>query len=146
MSVLPNEMRKKLSDKGLQENYLEILVQDKSRAGYFLKASELAEEHEIEVKTVADAMVNTKLDEEYQEPAGLVKKLLEVTKKDFANETETVNAVKAVLEKEEKAVADYKAGKKEVIGYLIGMVQKDLKGKGEVETVRTQLEKQLDDR
>ncbi len=51
--------------------------------------------------------------------------------------------VKKVINEQPKAVADYKGGKTTVIQFLIGMVMKELKGKGTVETIREYLEKNL---
>jgi aspartyl-tRNA(Asn)/glutamyl-tRNA(Gln) amidotransferase subunit B len=50
-------------------------------------------------------------------------------------------AVKKVLEDQPKAVADYKGGKETVIMFLIGMVMKELKGKGNTEEIKEIIKK-----
>jgi len=50
-------------------------------------------------------------------------------------------AVKNVLEAQPKAVADYRAGKETVIMFLIGMVMKELKGKGNTEEIKEIIKK-----
>ncbi len=52
-------------------------------------------------------------------------------------------AVKKIIEEQPKAVADYKGGKETVIMFLIGMVMKELKGKGNTEEIKEVLKKQL---
>jgi aspartyl-tRNA(Asn)/glutamyl-tRNA(Gln) amidotransferase subunit B len=76
-------------------------------------------------------MINQYLDQKYEEPAGLIRKLISLTKKVFVSEEEVEKAVKNIILNEKKAVQDYKSGKENVIGYLIGAVQKELKGKGD---------------
>lgn len=48
-------------------------------------------------------------------------------------------AVKKVISDQTKAVADYKSGKETVIMFLIGMVMKELKGKGNTEEIKNLL-------
>jgi aspartyl-tRNA(Asn)/glutamyl-tRNA(Gln) amidotransferase subunit B len=117
-------------------NYAEILSQDFARANYFETALELSQKQNISAKEVAGVMVNQNLDKKYPEPAGLVKRLLEIQNVDYATESEVEEAIKEVVFEEEKAVADFKSGKSQVMGFIIGQVQKKLKGKGNIENVR----------
>lgn len=52
-------------------------------------------------------------------------------------------SVNKVLSEQPKAVTDYKGGKTTVIMFLIGMVMKELKGKGNTENIKQIIEKQL---
>lgn len=47
----------------------------------------------------------------------------------ITNEDEIVNIIKSVISENPKAVEEYKAGKKEVLGFLVGKVMKLTKGK-----------------
>ncbi|HSX48911.1 MAG TPA: Asp-tRNA(Asn)/Glu-tRNA(Gln) amidotransferase subunit GatB [Candidatus Saccharimonadales bacterium] len=132
---LPEEKRKKYRKLGLSENYIEVLVEDKDRAEYFEGA--LKEKIEgITPKDIAGLMVNQNLDAEYPEPALLVKRVYELLKKDYASGEDTKSAVEKILKGNEKAVTDFKNGKGEVVGYLIGQVQKELKGKGDPKLIQ----------
>lgn len=51
--------------------------------------------------------------------------------------------IEKVLAEQTKAVIDYKSGKTGVIMFLVGMVMKELKGKGDAQEVRIVLEKKL---
>ena len=88
-------------------------------------------------------MVNKNLDKGYSEPELLLKKIVELTKVDYASIEDVEKAVKKVLLEERKAVNDYQNGKGAVTGFLIGMVQKKLKGKGDPKVISSSLYKSL---
>ncbi len=139
---LPEAKRGKFRKLGLPENYIEVLIDDKNRAEYFEEA--LRERIEgIGAKDIAGLMVNQNLDKDYAEPALLVKKVYELLKKDYATDSDTKTAVEVVVKTNPKAVKNFKDGKGEVISFLIGQVQKELKGKGEPKLVQELLRKVL---
>jgi len=128
---LPNQTRNELVEKyQLNSDYVNVLVNDFTRVEYFYKACELAQKHDVSFKQIANMMINQNLDQEYKEPASLVKKLVEISKTNFSSIADVKNAVKTVLDNNEKALQDYKNGNSNVIGFLIGLVQKELKGQG----------------
>ena len=147
MPTLPSEKRYFYEEKlGISENYSDIFVQDKERSEYFEKAVELGKKHEIDADTIADVMINNKLDSKFKQPAGLIKKLVELTKKEYASEEKVIKAAEDVIEKEKEAVGDYVGGKKQTIGYLIGKTQEKLKGEGNPKTIKNTLEEILKER
>jgi aspartyl-tRNA(Asn)/glutamyl-tRNA(Gln) amidotransferase subunit B len=134
---LPEQKRERFkTEYALPDDFIEILVTDKARADYFEEVVALGEGKIFSAKTVADLMVNKKLDSGFPEPAGLVRKILELTNVEYAGISETEVAILEVISENQKAVTDYKNGNGNVIGFLIGMVQKKLKGKGNAQTVR----------
>ncbi len=141
---MPSQKREKYKKIGLSDHYIDTLISDKKRALYFEKAIKIAKDHNISAKEIASVMVNQNLDTKFFEPAGLIKKLLELRKTDYASLTEVEEAVKAVIAKNPKAQEDYNKGKTQVISYLIGQVQKILKGKGEIKLVQDIVRKNLD--
>lgn len=137
---LPEERRIRFEkDYKISKDFIEILVSDNSRSEYFEEASKLSNDY----KLIADLMINKKLDIEYPEPAGLVRKISELSKVEYSSNDDVENSVKSVIIANEKAVNDYKAGNGRVIGFLIGMVQKNLQGKGNAQTVREKLLERL---
>ncbi|MEJ2347735.1 MAG: Asp-tRNA(Asn)/Glu-tRNA(Gln) amidotransferase subunit GatB [Patescibacteria group bacterium] len=136
LKVLPKQRREKLSKYQLPENYIDILVQRSKRADYFEEAVELGQKHKIPTKMIASVMVNQNLDKEFKEPELLIAELVKITKKEFVGEKEVERAVKEVLSEEKKALKDFQKGKETVIGFLIGSVQRKLKGKGEINLIR----------
>ncbi len=141
---LPSQKYKRFEQEySLSDHFASFLITDIAVADYFEKAVKIAIDHNISPKLIADVMVNQKLHERYKEPGGLIKKLVEISKKDYASGGEVEKAVDEVINDEEKAVADFRDGKEQVVGYLIGMAQKKLKGKGEVSMIREKLLKKL---
>ena len=115
----------------LPGNYIKVLVQRIERAKYFENAVKLGKKYNLSAKMIAGSMINQHLDQKYEEPAGLVKKLISFTKREFVSKEEVEKAVAETILNEKKAVQDFKGGKENVIGFLIGAVQKKLKGKGD---------------
>ncbi len=137
---LPKKKRKRFENQyGISKDFIEILVSEKSRADYFEEAAKLNNNYKI----IADLMVNKKLDEKYPEPAGLIKKLIELTNVEFSSVKNVEQTIKEVLNEQKKAVIDYKNGKTNVLGFLIGMAQKKLQGKGKPKLVQETLVKEL---
>lgn len=132
-----------LNKLNLPENYSWILISDKEKSNYFDDAYKLAVKHSIDKKTIADLIVNKKLNEKYPEPAGLIKHILQLKKESQTDSDVVNNAVSQVLSENKKAVADYHNGKTQVIGFLIGMVQKKLSGKGDANHIRKLLQDSL---
>lgn len=141
---LPEARRERfLSVYKISNDFVDILVSDKARADYFEESVALGVKEGIEAKTVADMMINKKLDQEFPEAAGLVKKLIELTKVEYASPGETETAISEVVSEQAKAVLDYQKGNQNVVGFLIGMVQKKLEGRGKIEVIKDELLKKL---
>ena len=117
-------------------NYAVVISSDLERSQYFERAIEIGEKYAISPLEIAKAMVNSKKDIEYPEPSGLVKYLKGLALKEVATEEEVKRKVESIIKKEGKAVKDYQNGKVEVISYLIGKTQGELKGKGEPRMVK----------
>lgn len=128
---LPEHKREKLKNMNLPDNYIQVLVSSRQKIELFEKAVVLGKKHDVNEKTIASGIVNAKLDEKYSEPTALIKKIFELTKKDYASQEEVKNAVVTTIKNEEEAVKAYNSGSTQVMGYIIGQVQKTLKGKGD---------------
>jgi len=50
------------------------LISDKARADYFEESVKLGQPQNLSAKMIADLMINKKLDSEFPEPAGFIKK------------------------------------------------------------------------
>ncbi len=139
---LPKQKRERFEKQyKLSKDYIDILVSDLPRANYFEEAIKLGSDP----KTIAGLMINQKLDKDFPEPAGLIKKVVELTKVEYANNDDVESAVNLVIMDNEKAVTDYKNGNGNVVGFLIGMVQKRLSGKGNTQIVREKLLEKIQD-
>ncbi len=128
----------------LLREYIEILVQNKDRAEYFEEALRQAQDKSVDSsKLIASSMVNQNLDQKFPEPAGLISYLTRLSKREYATFAEVETAARQILSENPKAVADYKSGNANVLGFLIGQTQKILKGKGDVKMIRQELLKKL---
>jgi aspartyl-tRNA(Asn)/glutamyl-tRNA(Gln) amidotransferase subunit B len=137
---LPRDKTKRFIEEYQITNiYAEILVVDIQRSNYFEKAVKLSKDKSISPKLIADMIINKNFDKKFEDPYDFIIKILEVSKVDYASKEEVKNACTLVLNENQKALNDYNQGKGEVIGFLIGQVQKHLKGKGNTEMVRQQL-------
>jgi len=144
LSELPKEKRERFIKKyGISSEYTDILVSDPERSNYFEEAVKVSSSENISPKNIADIMINKKLDVEFPEPAGLIRRILEILSVEYSSNDEVEKSVESVLVDNQKAVSDYESGNGNVIGFLIGMVQKKLQGKGNVEMVRQILMKEL---
>ena len=141
---LPSQRRERLmKDYFLSSNYTELLVSDLKRAEYFERAVILAKEKDIEINKVVGAMINQNLDIKFSEPAGLIKYLLEIKNKAFVSADEVVASIDVVIHENQQAVLDYQSGKEQILGFLIGQVQRKLKGKGEASLVSEKIKEKL---
>ena len=90
-------------------------------------------------------LLNQQIQKVFPEAAGLVKKIKELTKVEYLPESEVVSAIDHVLSTNSAVVDSYKNGKGQVIGFLIGQVQKKLQGKGDPKMISLLLTKKLHD-
>lgn len=137
VSELPAERRKRYEkDFNLSKDYIDLLVSDKARSDYFEECVKLSPDL---TKTIANVMVNKNLDSEYPEPAGLIKKIIEITNVEYASISDVDEAVREVLFENPSIVESYKNGKGQVVGFLIGQIQKKLKGSGDPKVISSKL-------
>ena len=141
MPELPQQKRERFEKEyKLSSDYINILVSDLDRSNYFESAVKQAPDL---TKSVADLMINKNLDKEYPEPAGLIKKIKEITNIEYASESDLEEAIREVVYENPDIITSYKNGKGQVIGFLIGQTQKKLNGKGEPKIISDILIKTL---
>jgi aspartyl-tRNA(Asn)/glutamyl-tRNA(Gln) amidotransferase subunit B len=141
---LPGQKQERITAQyKIKPNYVALLVESRPRSDYFESAAKLAQGQNLSVNNLADLIINQKLDEKYPEPAGLVEYLYKLSTKQYATDKEVNEALKLVIKENAKAVTEYKSGKTQVLGFLIGQVQKELKGMGKIEAIRKNLENKL---
>ena len=134
---LPDQVRKRLtSEYGVRADYSEILVSVRKRVEFFEKAVGLGRGENISPALIAELMVNKNMDKDFSEAAGFIKRILELSRKEYAEAADVEKAVKKVVRENQKPVSDYGQGKAEVLGFLIGLVQKELKGKGDSRMIK----------
>lgn len=124
----------------ISSQYAELLTEDRSKADFY---ELLVRQTKLDPKKIASELINNK---NYEGVSSV-----EEFKRIFERENPTLESdidlitgiVSKVLEANQDAVAKYKAGKIEVIGFLIGQVQRELKGKADPSETKKILEKLL---
>ncbi|HEX6977496.1 MAG TPA: Asp-tRNA(Asn)/Glu-tRNA(Gln) amidotransferase subunit GatB [Patescibacteria group bacterium] len=142
---LPKAKRERfVKEYGIPASYADLLTISIERSDYFEEAAKLSKKHNVGIKAIADLMVNKNLDKEYKEASELVLKVYELTKKEYSDDSSVEESVKKVLSENQDAVEKYKSGKGQVVGFLIGQVQKVLKGKGDPKVIQKKLIEMLE--
>jgi aspartyl-tRNA(Asn)/glutamyl-tRNA(Gln) amidotransferase subunit B len=121
----------------------EILTREKTLADYFEEAVKVGKGHDISPKVIANTIINKKVDPEKVLPAALIKAIVESKKVVQVDETVLNVTLEDVIRENEKAVADYKAGKETVIMFLVGQTMKKLKTKIDANMVKEKLQAKL---
>ena len=141
MPELPQQKRERFEETyKLSKDYIEILVSDLSRANYFEECVKLDPSL---TKSIVELMINKNMDKDYPEPAGLVKKIKEITNIEYASESDLEEAIREVVYENPDIITSYKNGKGQVIGFLIGQVQKKLNGNGDPKIINIKLTEKL---
>jgi len=141
---LPREKYERfIKEYGIPELYSKNLISDYQLAKYFEDAVNLGKEYNISAKLISDLIINKKMYKAMRNPVSLIEKIVKLSKIDYVPLDEVQDAINRVIDKEKKAVNDYKNGKGKVVGYLIGMVQKELKGKGDPKIIKDSLLEKL---
>jgi aspartyl-tRNA(Asn)/glutamyl-tRNA(Gln) amidotransferase subunit B len=126
---LPKAKEKRfMSEYKIPQNYSNFLTSSIENANCFEDVCKLASDNKIEPKTLANLIINKGFD--LKDGKKLVDFALGETNKSFADKNVLGEAIEKVIEENSKAILDYKAGKTQVLGFLIGMVQRKLEGKG----------------
>ncbi len=122
---------------------VEILIRDRESAEYFEEAVEVGKKHNISAKQIANTIINKKVSMDTVLPAQLIKAIGEAAKTTTIDETKLASVINEVMTENEKAVADYKAGKESVIMFLLGNTMRKLAVKVDAQLVKSALEKAL---
>jgi len=130
-------------DIGLKDEYTEIFLKDRKRSAYFEQILLLNKNSGLDLSYIADQIVNKNLDLKYQSPQKLLNALSVEKNKSYASSKEIKNAADSVLKENTKAIEDLKNGKIQILGYLIGSIQKKLNGKGNINEIRRYIENAL---
>lgn len=126
---LPDAKKKRfMSAYALNDTDASQLTDSRAMADYFEKATKVSStlETPYSPKEVANWLINKKPDIENVMPAKLIEELHEAKKVVAVSGDELRAIIAPVLVANEKAVADYKAGKVQVVMFLMGLVRKRL--------------------
>lgn len=121
-----------------------ILIAIKEKADYYEEAVKVGKKHKLTPIELANVIINKRVDTEKILPAELIQILIKKRITPTVPKKELEKLIKTVLRENAKAVADYKAGKKEALGFLIGQVSRAAKGKIDPKQTRKLLLEKLE--
>ncbi len=140
---LPEAKKNRLiKEHNLNESVAEILTQTKELAEFFEKTITLGP---ISPMVIANALVNQSVDIQKVKPEEFlnsINKKLQEKQVDSGVVEAAINSVLTATETA-KAIEDYKKGKVSALMFLIGMVKRELKGKGDAAIIEKELKKRL---
>ena len=143
MPELPDlKLTRFIKEYNLPKYDAEILTREKELSDYFEEAVKVGKSFEITPKQIANTIINRKVEIKKMLPAELIKNILSSKKITPLDDKELQKIIDKVIKENAKAVNDYKSGKIQVIGFLIGRVKQHLPN-GDTTQIKNALEKQL---
>lgn len=121
----------------------EIITRDRTTADYFEKAVEDGKKFDATPKQIANYIINKKPDLENTVPSQLVEVVLASNTTQKVSKFELDQAVEQTILNNPKAVEDYKSGKIQVIGFLIGKTKQLLPSNTSNDGIKEAIEEAL---
>lgn len=133
---LPEEIKRELIDLGIDAKYAEIIHKDKIMLSLI---QTYKSDPEIKINNLANLLVNKKID-----PSTDIKKsYLSLNRSGETDETKIKEIIEQVLKANPAAAADYRKGKTNTLGFLVGQVMRQTKGEVDPKTANTLLALEL---
>ena len=120
----------------LQEHQARDLLSEEKTTDYFEKAAKIALKEKIDIKNVANMIINKKVDIEKTTPEQFVKILTSKESKPQMSQEELSAKITAVIKNNPQAVQQFKKGKETVVEFLVGKVMAVTKGQADPNLVR----------
>lgn len=133
-----------MKDYDLTQVNAEILARDRSVAEFFEMAVIDGKKINIDARQIANYIINRKPDLENFEPAGLVIKIKEESTVESFDEGKLTEGIKKVLEENPSIVEEYRSGKVQVLGFLIGQTRRQIPEAKDVNQIRNTIIKMLE--
>ena len=138
---LPKDLKERLmKNYRLNDSVAEILTQTKELADFFEKVVAMSQ---IAPLTIANVLVNQSMDIQNVKPEEFVDLITKKREEKYIDAGSIETAMNAVMRTNTKAIEDYKKGKLSAMMFLIGMVKRELAGKGDAEKIKKLLEKRI---
>lgn len=128
---------------GLNPDQIGVLTATREKADYFEEAVKVGRKHQVLAEKLANVIINKRIDTSKLLPAELIQILIKrQTRLSFGKE-ELEQVVNRILGNNVGAVADYKAGKKNAIEFLVGQVMRETKGRADPKQARRLLKNRI---
>ncbi len=133
-----------LSEFNVETRFSDLLVEERATAEWAEQLFTLAKDQDVDCNKLANAIVNKKVTWSVTDkPANILADYTEATKVSSVDPSTLANAIDAVLAENAAVVAQYKAGKTQVIGFFIGQVSKKIGQKIDPQMVMGLLQEKL---
>ncbi len=146
MPELPDAKKERfIKQYALSAYNADLLTRDKALADFFeicCEDSGLVSVHP-EPTHIANWLINRKVDITKYMPADVIMQIIEASRVAGVDVDELDDILKKVLEENPEVVTSYKAGKTNVLMFLLGQAMKSLKGREKPEIIKEKLEKLL---
>lgn len=134
-----------MKEYGLSEDEATHIAEEKAVADYFESCVSLAQ-GQTDTQTITPAAIARNLINVHgaeMTPKQLVNTLLAKEQEKNIDPKIITFTIDGVIKEQTKAIADFKNGKTSVLMFLVGMVKKELKGKGDASFIEAELKKRL---
>lgn len=133
-----------VNELGLSEYNAEILTRDITLCNFFEEAVFEGKNLQVDAKTIANFIINKKPDLEKTKPSTLVSEIKSESNVKSFDEAKLTETIKKVMNDNSAIVEEYKSGKVQVLGFLIGATRRTLPEAKDVEQIRNLLTKMLE--
>lgn len=133
---LPDQLIQDLVSQGIDQRYAKIIYSDKTLT---TKLKSFTNDSQIDLNKLAGFLVNKKIGPD----TDIKEQYLALTKVGESDETKLTQFLDQVILSNQLAVEDYKKGKTNVIGFLVGQVMKLSAGLADPKTIASMLAKRL---
>jgi len=141
---LPDSKIERFQKKYRLSSYdIEILTREVDLADYFEEAVKIGEKYNVSTKQIANMLINQKIDMAETLPTKLVQTIVKSTQKTQLPQEELEKIIREVLNKNSKAVTDYKSGKQNAMMFLVGQVMRQITKKVDPKVIRETIAKMI---
>lgn len=139
LPALPKQKQETLRSLGIKEQYIQTLMGTAYEKLDTLLLVQKAKEASLDPNSVIGAVINAKIQSSLDDVDSIISAVQAHHTFDEVSKDELNTAVQEVVSQQVRAVSDYKAGKTQVIGFLLGMVMKKLQKKIDPKIVQSAL-------
>ena len=145
---MPDKKKQRFMKKyGLGDYDAELLTESRGLAEFYEAAishlSSAIRKTKITPKTIANWIINKKVDPKTKKPEELIAEIVKATTVEDVAEDTISQMIALVLEQNTKAVADFKSGKEQSFMFLFGQALRQLQGKGDKKKIQEALRAKL---
>lgn len=136
------KMTRFISEYALNEKSAKRLVASRKKADFYESILKLASKEDLDCQKVINSLLNKKIEFSLEDEAKTIIDQFKATNSsESVDDSELESAISNVLARETDAVAKYKAGKTQIIGFLLGQIMREIGKKVDINEVREKLTK-----